>query len=122
MEWWLPHSLANVTKFCLIAYVFQRAAAVHQKCDDIVACVNSRQTIVLRDSRRDQALFLNHMVLSDVGIYVCGTCLKAFFLAKIASVFVTAGSFLLARLLSMPDDQKVQLRETWDQMLLNFSI
>ena len=55
------------------------------------------------------------MVRSDVGIYAWGTFLKASLLAKLASIFITAASFLVSRLFSMPDCQKVQLREKWDQ-------
>ncbi|CAE7261966.1 unnamed protein product [Symbiodinium natans] len=116
--WLLPHFFASLTYCGLAACVLQRAAAVSSQRHHAVACTNSYQWALGPTRRWDHHVLVSFMERSDLGIAVCGVHLTTSLLLKSASIFVTAASFVVARLMSLPDVQKSEcwVGGWWQQM------
>ncbi|CAE7037967.1 unnamed protein product [Symbiodinium natans] len=115
--WLLPQFFASLAYCGLAVCVLQRAAAVSRQRHHAVACTNSYQWALAPTQRWDHHVLVSFMERSDLGIAVCGVHLTTSLLLKSTSIFVTAASFVVARLMSLPDVQKAELSEQWDRFM-----
>ncbi|CAE7337719.1 unnamed protein product [Symbiodinium natans] len=119
-EMLLPQLFASIAYGCLAAYVLHRAAAVSRQRDNAVACTNSIQWALSPSQRRDHDILVSYMARSDLGISMCGICVTPSLMLKLASILATAASFLVARLVSLPEDEKADIADQWDRFIQAF--